>query len=345
MPVRTIPDGRSDSTALADPASPDHANRARPCHPGSPETATVPTDGDPLSIKRSGDCRLGTGRLASHPVLGRAVAWRRNVMASLSSEAAGARQARLIGELIASRAWPTGPGPAAARWAVASAGLSPVATIGGWLVAEALQPPSYSPLRSTISGLAGLGATDRWIMTIALLMVGASYFATAACLPAVWVPARIVLMVAGLSSIGIALSPEPARGSTPQHLAWTSLGAVAITVWPAFTARQGPSPPPILQARGAAAVTAVFLALLAWLIFETQGGSALGLAERLVSAVEETWPLVVTLALRYAAEPADFTAHVTPDDSSAVQKIAKGAPEEVVGVGALRGDERGRNRT
>ena len=54
------------------------------------------------------------------------------------------------------------------------------------------------------------------------------------------VPARIVLMVAGLSSIGIALSPEPTRGSTPQHLAWTSLGAVAITVWPAFTARQGP---------------------------------------------------------------------------------------------------------
>jgi len=311
-------------------------------------------------------------------------------MASLSSEAAGARQARLTGELIASRAWSAGPGPAAARWAVASAALSPVATIGGWLVAEALQPPSYSPLRSTISGLAGLGATDRWIMTIALLMVGASYFATAACLPALWVPARIVLMVAGLSSIGIALSPEPARGSTPQHLAWTSLGAVAITVWPAFTARQGPSPPPILQARGAAAVTAVFLALLAWLIFETQGGGALGLAERLVSAVEETWPLVVTLALRYAAEPADFTEHVTPDDSSAVQEIAKAAPagahvgkafntvlpsvlaaghvegpldlfiagdgdaeallggranEEVVGVGALRGDELGRNRT
>jgi hypothetical membrane protein len=246
-------------------------------------------------------------------------------MASLSSDAAGAGQARLTGELIASRAWSAGPGPGAARWAVASAALSPVATMGGWLVAEALQPPSYSPLRSTISGLAGLGATDRWIMTIALLMVGACYFATAACLPAVWVPARIVLMVAGLSSIGIALSPEPARGSTPQHLAWTSLGAVAITVWPAFTARQGRSLPPILQARGAAAVTAVFLALLAWLIFETQGGGALGLAERLVSAVEETWPLVVTLALRRAAAPADFTEHVTPDDSSAVQDIAKDA--------------------
>ncbi|HEX2318119.1 MAG TPA: hypothetical protein VHJ18_03955 [Streptosporangiaceae bacterium] len=45
-----------------------------------------------------------------------------------------------------------------------------------------------------------------------------------------------MLMVAGLSSIGIAVSPEPVRGSTPQHLAWTSLNTVAITIWPAFTA-------------------------------------------------------------------------------------------------------------
>ena len=110
-------------------------------------------------------------------------------------------------------------------------------------------------------------------------------------------------MVAGLSSIGIAVSPEPARGSTPQHLAWTSLGAVAITIWPAFTARRAPSQPLILRFRGAAAVTAVFLALLAWLVFETQGGTALGLAERLVSAVQVTWPLIVALALRRAAGP------------------------------------------
>jgi hypothetical protein len=118
---------------------------------------------------------------------------------------------RLTGELIASWAWSAGPGPAAARWAVASAALSPVATIGGWLVAESLQPPTYSPLGSTITGLAGLGATDRWIMTIALLVVGACYFATAACLPAVRVPARIVLMVAGLSSIQCRLACGCAR--------------------------------------------------------------------------------------------------------------------------------------
>ena len=50
-------------------------------------------------------------------------------------------------------------------------------------------------------------------------------------------------------------------------------------------------------------MTAVFLALLAWLVFETQDGAALGLAERLVSAVQVTWPLIVALALRRAAGP------------------------------------------
>ncbi|HXQ57347.1 MAG TPA: hypothetical protein VOA19_16315 [Actinomycetes bacterium] len=44
---------------------------------------------------------------------------------------------------------------------MASAALSPVVMIGGWLAAEALQPPSYRRVRSTISGLAGLGGTGR----------------------------------------------------------------------------------------------------------------------------------------------------------------------------------------
>jgi hypothetical membrane protein len=225
-------------------------------------------------------------------------------VACLSSKTVRVSQAPLTGgALISWRARAGSSSWTVPGWAMASAALSPLVMIVGWLAAEALQPPSYSPLRSTISGLAGLGGTDRWIMTCALILVGACYFVTAAGLPGVRVPARIVLMVAGLSSIGIAVSPEPVRGSTPQHLAWTSLGAVAITLWPAFTARRAPSQPLILRFRGAAVVTAFFVALLAWLIFETQGGAALGLAERLVSAIQVTWPLIVALALRRAAGP------------------------------------------
>jgi hypothetical protein len=204
---------------------------------------------------------------------------------------------------IAARLRPASSRASLWRWAAVSTALTPLVMTGGWLVAEALQPPSYSPLHDSISGLAALGATDRWIVTSALFLVGACYFVTAGCLPSLRRSARIVLLIAGISSIGIAFSPQPVDGSNAMHLVWTCLGAAAITVWPAFTASRAPSPPVILRARGAAAVTVVFLVLSAWLMAETQHGSALGLTERLVPGLQITWPFVVAMALRKRQEP------------------------------------------
>jgi hypothetical protein len=195
--------------------------------------------------------------------------------------------------------WPRRPRHPVPEWTVVSAGLAPVLATGGWLVAGAVQPASYSPIRKTVSVLAGHAGTDRWIMTGALFLVGGCQLVTAAGLAGLGVPARILLAVAGLSSIGIALSPEPVRGSTPQHLAWTSLGAVAIAVWPAFVARRAPPRPLILSGYGRALVTAVFMALLGWLVIETQGGTDLGLAERLFLSTETCWPFIVAVALRH----------------------------------------------
>jgi Protein of unknown function (DUF998) len=183
-------------------------------------------------------------------------------------------------------------------WTVVSAGLSPVLATAGWLVADAVQPASYSPIRKTVSVMAGHAGTDRWIMTGALFLVGGCQLVTALGLAGVRAPARILLAVAGLSSIGIAASPEPATGSTSQHLAWTSLGAVVIAVWPAFVARRAPPRPLILSSYGCAVVTAVFLALLGWLVIETQGGTDLGLTERLFLSIETCWPFAVAIALR-----------------------------------------------
>jgi hypothetical protein len=149
-----------------------------------------------------------------------------------------------------------------------------------------------------VSVLAGKAATDPWIVTGALFVVGACHFVTAAGLTGLRRSARILLAVAGTSGIGIATSPEPAHGSTPQHLAWTALGAVAIAVWPAFVAQRSSPRSTILSGYGCAMVTAMFLALLGWLVFETQWGGALGLAERTCLSAETTWPFIVAVALR-----------------------------------------------
>jgi hypothetical protein len=185
-------------------------------------------------------------------------------------------------------------------WAVVSAGLLPVLMAAGWLTAGALQPASYSPFRQTVSVLAGHGGTDRWIMTSALFLVGGCYLATAGGMTGLRKPARLLLIVAGLASIGIAASPEPASGSTPQHLAWTVLGAVTITAWPAVAAWRPPQRPLLLRARTTVIVTVAFTVLLGWLVVETQDGTALGLAERLVSGLQVSWPFIIAVALRRA---------------------------------------------
>jgi hypothetical membrane protein len=200
-------------------------------------------------------------------------------------------------------AWPARSSRTARPWAIISAALAPALLTGGYLIAGILQPASYSPMRKTISVMAGQAGTDRWIMTGGIFLAGGCYLITAAGLTGIRAAARALLIVAGLAGIGIAASPEPASGTTPQHLAWTTLGAVTIAVWPAFAAPRTPPRPLILSSYGSAAVTAVFAALLGWLFIETRDGSVLGLAERLTSSIQTCWPFTVALTLRRTRRP------------------------------------------
>ncbi len=200
-------------------------------------------------------------------------------------------------------AWPVRSSPAARPWAIISAGLAPILLTGTYLMAGILQPASYSPVRETISAMAGQAGTDRWVMTGGIALTGGCYLITAAGLTGARASARALLIVAGLAGIGIAASPEPARGATPRHLAWTVLGAVTIAVWPAFAARRAVPRPLILGACGSAAVTAVFVALLGWLLAETRDGSVLGLAERLTTSIQTSWPFIIAVALRRTRRP------------------------------------------
>ena len=64
-------------------------------------------------------------------------------------------------------------------WAVAAASAAPAVLIGGFLVATAMQPASYNPVRDTISELCERGATDAWVMTSALAGLGLCYLLVA----------------------------------------------------------------------------------------------------------------------------------------------------------------------
>jgi Protein of unknown function (DUF998) len=182
-------------------------------------------------------------------------------------------------------------------WAVVSAALCPVLLVGGWLVSGAVQPASYSPLQQTMSVLAGQPGTDRWIMTGALVLVGATQFATAAGLSGVGLPARLLLLVTGLCTFGVASSPEPAAGPSHVHLVFAAGAVFTTAVWPLFIARRAPAPSWSVSISGCAAVTTFFAALSGWLVFAALGGGDLGLAERVTSTALGLFPLVVALTL------------------------------------------------
>jgi Protein of unknown function (DUF998) len=209
---------------------------------------------------------------------------------------------------------PVAPGPSAgntpgllrsgrpvAGWTVTTALLAPVVLVGGWLVAGALQPESYSPMRQTMSALAGQSGTDRWVMTAALVLVGGCQIATGAGLTGVGWPARILLIVTGASTLGIAASPEPATGPTPVHLAFAVSCAATTAVWPVLVARRG-TRSWILSVYGCGTVTLFYAGLSGWLLIAAQGGSGdLGFLERLTSGLQGLFPLVVALTLWQAA--------------------------------------------
>jgi hypothetical membrane protein len=187
-------------------------------------------------------------------------------------------------------------------WALGAALLAPVVLVGGWLIAGALQPASYSPMRETISALAGDTGTDRWVMTAALLLVGGCQIAAGAGLIAVRLPARILLVLTGLSTLGIAVTPEPATGPTARHLAFATSCVITTAVWPVLVARRAPAQSWILSVYGCATATVLFAGLSIWLLIAARTGSAnLGMVERLTSGVQGVFPLVVALGLRKRA--------------------------------------------
>lgn len=152
--------------------------------------------------------------------------------------------------------------------------LAPVALIGGFEIAAARQPAAYDSVRDTISALAARGATDRWIMTAAFVVLGLCHLVTAYGL------GRPVFALGGLATVLIAFAPQPMHGSSELHLVLAGVGLTALAIWPVQDGR-----------RGRIAAT-VLVAVLVWFAIALQAGAAVGLAERVLTSAEALWPIV-----------------------------------------------------
>lgn len=184
-------------------------------------------------------------------------------------------------------------------WAVVSAAVAPFLLVGGWTLAAACQARGYNPIRDTISSLAGRGATDRWVMTAALLAVGVCYVVTGGGLrPARWA-GRIALMGGGMATMMVAAFPQPVRGNGVDHTIAASVAFTTFAVWPVMATRRGAGMP-VLSPAFAVSTLVVTVGLLTWFTLELHG-SHRGMAERSAALAEVMWPLVVAVGARQAA--------------------------------------------
>lgn len=209
-----------------------------------------------------------------------------------------------------------------APWTLGSALLAPLSLVVSWLVAGFVQNNNYDAVRQTISVLAGHAAEHRWIMTLGLYSVGSCQILTALGLSAARPLARILLGVGGLAGLGVAMFPQPPHGTAASHLVWATVTVSLLAVWPATIGSRWWSRPIVLTVRGSMIATAVFVALLAWLFAAAHGGGALGVAERVDTAIANAWPMVVVLAIRRARA----SGHLVPAPSvESARKLRRNA--------------------
>jgi hypothetical membrane protein len=190
-------------------------------------------------------------------------------------------------------------------WGVASSAAAPVLMVAGWTVAARLQG-SYDPVADTVSALAAPGATDRWVMTVTFVVVGACYFVTGLALRSARMPGRLVLMAAAVAGVLVAANPEhPGIRFPIPHMICGGVGIIATVVWPAVAWRRGPSTPWGLRPAVSAAAAVVLLILAVWFAVElVAAGGQVGLAERVFGVAQALWPLAVVVSCCYAARPA-----------------------------------------
>lgn len=148
---------------------------------------------------------------------------------------------------------------------------APVALVAGFTAGAARQPASYDSLRDTISALAARGASDRWIMSAAFVLLGLCHVGTA------WGLRRPLLAVGGVCTVLLAAAPEPAHGSSGVHVLLATVALTSLAVWPGWRDRLA---------------TVGLSALLVWFFVALRVGAAVGLAERCVAVAEALWPIV-----------------------------------------------------
>jgi hypothetical membrane protein len=182
---------------------------------------------------------------------------------------------------------------------VGSSLLAPVLLVLAWWYAVSLQP-GFDPVRQPVSDLTAANAPNRWVLTAALILIGACHVVTARGLRAADPTGRWLLGLGGVGLVVLALIPNRTVGNYYLvHVYWSALTFGFLALWPTASSRFGAHVPwPLRLPVGLTAsfVTGAFILLTALGIVTES--DTLGLRETAVYAWTTVWPLVVVTGTR-----------------------------------------------
>lgn len=200
------------------------------------------------------------------------------------------------------------------RWVLFSSVCAPIVLVGGWAISAVLQGPEYDPASRTISILGTKGADGYWVMTSALIALGACHVITACGLRSAAFPGRVALGGGGAAAMMLVLFPAPSSGGSLDHGAVVTVGFSLLAMWPVLAVRRrasgrggvseqrpeavpldrsapwGLRPGPSLMASGLMWLGGGWF-LMALFVHDTAGA-----AERVLTFAQSFWPLVVVVS-------------------------------------------------
>lgn len=185
-----------------------------------------------------------------------------------------------------------------------SSGCAPVLLISGWTVAARLEGPAYDPVTQTISVLAAYGSAGFWVMTGAMLALGACHLLTAWALRAAALAGRVTLAAGGAAALLVALLPTPSSGGSLRHGSVAAIAFTLLALWPVLATERGGAAPWALRAGPCLAATAAMCAGAAWFVVEANRQGSDGAVERMVTTFQSVWPFVVVLSCVRTSPPA-----------------------------------------
>jgi hypothetical membrane protein len=160
--------------------------------------------------------------------------------------------------------------------------------------------PGFDSVRQTISELAADDAPTHILMTVAFVVSGTCHLVTAYFTPAIGLPGRIALAIAGVTSWGVAYYSLPTAAATSQqHRVVAIVGFVIFTFWLLLGMRRSTAYPLIVRPRLVIPISIMLsiVSLVFLYCWTLPGFAQIGLVERACAFTQAVVPVAVVLWL------------------------------------------------